>query len=111
VLIDYPARVLWLDPVIEGWNDRPFEYTHVGIQIERAEEGLQVRGIAVGSPAEAAGIEKGDMLIAVDGASLEDLDLVAVTKLLEGREGTTVRLELRRGTKVQTYRLTRRRLL
>jgi membrane-associated protease RseP (regulator of RpoE activity) len=51
--------------------------------------------IVDGSPAEAAGIEVGDHLVAVEGAAIADFD--ALVGALDGREGTPTRIEVERG--------------
>ena len=111
VVIDYPHRVLWLTPVSHAFDERPYEYSHVGLQLERRGEAVSVVGVATGSPADEAGIRPGDELVAIDGASARSLGVIEATLRLEGRPGTAVVLVLRRGDDSHTYRLTRRRLL
>jgi len=110
VLIDYPHRVMWLAPSID-WNDRPYEFTHVGIQIERHESQLRVRALAADSPAERKGIRVGDEILEVDNESIAGLDLSAVTRLLEGPQGSIVRVTVRRGKMHVTFSMVRRELL
>lgn len=111
VAVDYPHRVLWLDP-IPGWReDRPLEYCHVGLQLERRDGAVRVTGVAEGSPAARAGIAGGDELVALDGMPVGDLDLAAIARGMEGRPGTPLTLTLRKGAVERTYRLVRRRLL
>ena len=35
LVVDYPDRVLWLDPIADYRDDRPLEYCQVGLQLER----------------------------------------------------------------------------
>src|SRR5262249_53941073 len=35
IAVDYPNRVLWLDPIPRYRDIRPLEYCHVGLQLER----------------------------------------------------------------------------
>jgi predicted aspartyl protease len=111
VVFDYPDRILWLDPIPGYVDDRPLEYSHVGLQIERREGQVVIAGVASGSPAARAGIKRGDVLVAVDGDAAADLDLVALARRLEGPPGTPTRVEIRRGDHIRTYRLVRRKLL
>ena len=111
VAIDYPHRILWLDPVASLRDERPYEYSHVGIQLERRGMAARVMAVAEGSPAAVAGIEAGDELTAIDGVPVERLDIISLARTLEGRPGSRVRLTLRRGAAEKTYSLTRRRLL
>jgi predicted aspartyl protease len=111
VAIDYPNRVLWLDPDLDARDEHPFEYSHVGLQLERDGEHVRVLAVAVHSPADSAGISAGDILVAVGQNPARVDDLVRLTDLLEGPPGSRVQLTLRRDGIERTYRLTRRRLL
>ena len=111
VVLDYPHRVLWLDPIPGYRDDRPFEHSHVGIQLERRGGLPQVVAVAEGSPAAQAGIEPGDAIVAVNGALAQATDVVTIARLMEGRPGSSVTLTLRRGDLERIYRLRRRRFL
>lgn len=111
VAIDYPNRIVWLDPQHEGWDDRPWEFSNVGIQIERREGEVRVVAVAAGSPAARAGVRVGDVVASVEGRSANDADLVDLSRLLEGPPGTRVDLVLRREGHERGYRLERRQLL
>jgi carboxyl-terminal processing protease len=47
-----------------------------------------------GSPAEAAGIKPGDVLVAVEGQSVQDWTLLHAISLIRGQKGTPVRLSI-----------------
>ena len=47
------------------------------------------------TPAEAAGVRPGDVILEVDGESIRDLSLLEVVRLIRGEKGTTVILLLR----------------
>jgi carboxyl-terminal processing protease len=47
------------------------------------------------TPAEAAGVKPGDVILEVDGESIQGLNLLAVVRLIRGDKGTTVTLLLR----------------
>ncbi|MFI5371782.1 MAG: PDZ domain-containing protein [Candidatus Eisenbacteria bacterium] len=111
VTIDYPRRVLWLDPLPRETDDRPYEYCHVGLQLERRESSVVVTGVLDGSPAERAGIRVGDVLVALDDGTVAERDLIETIRSLEGPPGSRVTLTLRRGAVETRYRLTRKRLL
>jgi predicted aspartyl protease len=111
VVVDYPHRVLWLDPIPDYRDDRPLEYCHVGIQIERHDGAVVVTGVATNSPAARAGVARGDELVTVDGIPARPLDMLALIRRMEGEPGRSLTLVIRRGTVAHTYRLVRRRLL
>ena len=51
-----------------------------------------------GSPAEAAGIKPGDVIVSVDGVSLDGKTIDEATALVKGPKDTSVKIGLRRGT-------------
>ncbi len=55
-------------------------------------------------PAQAAGLQKGDRIVALDGAAVNTWD--AMTKAISGAPERAVRLEIRRGDATQTITLT-----
>lgn len=111
VAVDYPNRVLWLDPIPDYRDDRPFEYSHVGLQLERRERSAIVLGVIEDSPAARAGIAPGDELVSLDGAVASELDLADLTRRMEGRPGSPLTLVIRRDAVDRTVHLVRRRLL
>jgi carboxyl-terminal processing protease len=62
------------------------------------------------SPAQAAGIEAGDIVEAIDGDSVEGLSLEDAVKLVRGEAGTQVRLSLRRDDEVLQMTITRAKI-
>jgi hypothetical protein len=111
IAFDFPRGVLWLDPSRGDVVDRSEEYSHPGLQLESVGETVRVFAVADGSPAALAGIRVGDELVAIDGRSVSDLDVVTIARKLEGAPGSTLSLGLRRGLREWTCRLVRRRLL
>jgi len=109
--LDYPNRVLWLDSIPGYRDDRPNEYCHVGLQLEREGGAVMVTGVVEGSPAEGAGIRPGDEVVALDGADAHTLDLLDLTRRMEGDPGRPLTLVMRRNATERTVRLVRRRLL
>ena len=69
-------------------------------------------GVVTGSPAGRAGIRKGDELVAIDGVSVAEQNIIDVSRLLEGPPGAPIRVTLRRERQpARDYRLVRRQLL
>lgn len=110
VVIDYSNEVMWLTPR-RRWDDRPYEYSHVGLQLELADSSVRVMAVAEGSPAARAGIQPGDGVVTIDGIAVADRPLAELARLLEGKPGTSVRLSLRREKREQQYTLRRQKLL
>lgn len=71
-------------------------YVGVGVQIEERTGEAVVSAPIDGSPAERAGVESGDVIVAVDGESVENVELSEVANRVRGEEGSSVDLTLRR---------------
>lgn len=67
------------------------------VSIEPSGERARVESIIPGSPAERAGVQAADEIVAIDGAPLGGKNPDAVRAMLRGKIGTTVRLSLSRG--------------
>jgi hypothetical protein len=111
IVCDYPHRILWLDPVVGFRDDRPFEQSHAGIQLERQVGAVRVMSVARPSPAERAGIQPGDEVIEIDRVHAAEASLSDLGRRMEGRPGTLFSLTIRRGEHETSYRLRRQRLL
>ena len=75
------------------------ELTGVGLQITKDEKPGWLRVIAPieGSPAEQAGIQPKDIVLEIDGIETTQLSLDEAAARMRGRQGSTVKLKLRRG--------------
>lgn len=62
----------------------------VGMELALREEGIVVVAPLKNTPAEKAGVRAGDVLLAVDGVSVEDRTLEEVVSQIRGEEGTDV---------------------
>jgi len=70
----------------------------VGVLVQSVPEGLRVTGVRRGGPAESAGIEPGDLVLAADGVSLTGRTLDAMLAAVKGAPDTEVVLSVRSGT-------------
>ena len=71
-------------------------YVGVGIQIKNKKGKATVSSPIEGSPAEKAGIETGDVIVAVDGKDVRGQELGKIAKKVRGPEGTSVKLTVTR---------------
>jgi carboxyl-terminal processing protease len=69
----------------------------IGIEVEYRFGRLIVISPLPGTPAEAAGIQSGDEILAVDGVPTHIASLQDVIRLMRGEPGSPVKLKLRRG--------------
>lgn len=81
---------------LEAQNQRRTnQYVGVGITVNYTrEEGLYILAVEAGGPAEAAGLEAGEVITAVDGVSLAGEARYEGANLIQGEAGTTVTLEV-----------------
>lgn len=119
VVLDYGNDIAWLEPRLAPARkdstvaQRPqaqraqAQRAEVGIQIESAWGELRIASVEPGSPAEAAGIRAGDLLVAIDHARVGGLESEAAERLLGGAPGSEVVLSVRRGSLEQVFRLKR----
>jgi carboxyl-terminal processing protease len=68
------------------------KFEGVGLTVEEDPRGLEVLSVIEGSPAERAGIHRGELITAVDGRSIAGVDSNVSTARIKGTPGTEVRL-------------------
>jgi len=74
-------------------------YTGIGVVMSEVDGKIVIDKVYPSSPAEEAGIKKGDVIAQVDGKSVENLSLEEVAGLIKGPSGTKVVIGvLRNGT-------------
>jgi carboxyl-terminal processing protease len=67
-------------------------FSGIGLSVTEVERGLRADRVFHGSPADAAGIEVGEVVVSVNGDSLVGVDSTAATARIKGPEGTDVRI-------------------
>ncbi|MGF1629590.1 MAG: S41 family peptidase [Kiloniellaceae bacterium] len=68
----------------------------IGVRIRLIEEGVLVLSVMEDTPAETAGLRQEDVIVAIDGNSVEGLSQSDVVNRLRGRTGSEVRLTIER---------------
>lgn len=68
----------------------------IGVQIEMRDQGAEVEKVISGSPAQSAGLQQGDMILAVSGQQLGGLDVDQTVNLISGPAGSQVVLGVQR---------------
>jgi len=63
-----------------------------------------------GSPAEEADLQPNDIIVSIDGESTAEMDIDVAAAKIKGKEGTTVELEILRGTETIKKTIERRRV-
>jgi carboxyl-terminal processing protease len=82
-------------------------YEGVGIEIENRDDEIVVAAPIEGSPADEAGIETGDVVVAVNGEDIRDADLAEVIRKVKGPEGSRVELTVLRDGEERVFELRR----
>lgn len=94
-----------LDPHSSYLNPDEYKESHIitkgefgglGIEVTMEDEVIKVVSPIEDTPAYRAGIEAGDTITHLDGASVEDMTLSEAVKVMRGRPGTAIRLTIGR---------------
>jgi carboxyl-terminal processing protease len=87
-------------------------FTGIGLEVTEVKKGLRAEHVFKGSPADRGGIEVGEVIVSVDGASIAGLNSEAATEKIKGPEGSEVTLGVRdpKSGKVRRLRLTREQI-
>jgi predicted aspartyl protease len=112
VILDYSRERIILEPnkrvTLPGtWDRSGLWLVADGPELRT----FRVRSVFPDSPAAAAGMQVGDEIVAVNGRAAREWQLAEIWQLLRGEEGTTVRLQVRRGETTRAVELTLRPLL
>lgn len=86
-------------------------YVGIGVTIQTTAEGaIEIIEITSGAPAEEAGMQVGDIIVAVEGQSIVGMTSSESKKLIQGEENTKVQLTVHRGEEELTVEVTRRKI-
>lgn len=87
-------------------------YVGIGVTISTEEENFfEIRKVDGGSGAEEAGLLPGDMIVGVEGKSVEELGLNKAKAMIKGEENTQVNLQIKRGEEIREVAVTRKTVL
>lgn len=82
-------------------------YVGIGVRIDAAEDGRPlIVGVFAGSPAEAANLQPGNIIVSVDGQATEGQDIDEVASWIRGEAGSTVEVTVQTGGGGQPRELT-----
>jgi carboxyl-terminal processing protease len=73
------------------------EYQGIGVSLQATQDGVLIRQVFSGGPAEAAGLESGDILRQMHGFDIRNWNFAQVVESIRGREGTAIQLSVQRG--------------
>lgn len=75
----------------------PDAYDRAGMWLERGAKGFEVVDAVAGAPAAAAGIKRGDVIVAINGKAWNSVSLTTLREELKAAPGTKVRLKFASG--------------
>ncbi len=88
------------------------EYSGIGVTISAGASGyVEVVSPTKGTPADAAGIRTGDLILAVDGVEYLGTELDKCAAAIRGEAGTDVTLTVRRGNETYDLTITRAKII
>jgi carboxyl-terminal processing protease len=78
-------------------DDTEGAFGGVGVEIQLDDGWLTVMNVFASSPAARAGIKAGDRFLEIDGKDARDLRILDAVRMMRGKEGSSVKLLVRRG--------------
>jgi carboxyl-terminal processing protease len=87
-------------------DDTRGEFAGIGVEVDFRNDRVTVISPIEDSPAQLAGMRPGDVIVAIDGASVYGKNASELVKLMRGRPGTTVRVSVRRPGQEEVLRFT-----
>ena len=88
-------------------------YVGIGVVVAETNGRLAVQSVIAKSPAAEVGLKPGDVIVAVNGKSIAGMSETEATSLIQGKSGTTLRLEVDRASekgRLLEFTLTRERI-
>jgi carboxyl-terminal processing protease len=88
-------------------------YSGIGASLQKTKDGLVITGVFNGSPAKAAGLAPGDVIVTVDGQDTKGAAIETSISRIKGAEGSTVTLGVQPKDKkqpVKTYKIVRKNI-
>jgi carboxyl-terminal processing protease len=85
----------YLSPKEFGSFDRPASFAGIGVSVDPKRTGLEVVRVFDSSPAQRSGLKAGELIVAVNGRSLDKLPSNTAVALIKGPPGTNVKLTIK----------------
>ena len=109
-----------LDPYTSFYNEqdvedakirREGEYSGIGTAVYYTEKGIQIKEIYKGFSADKAGLKAGDVIISVDGQSLNNMEREQLSMLLKGAPNSKIFVEIERQGNIINKELIREKVV
>lgn len=111
--LDDPYSVYMDEEITSEFNERLYgDYTGIGTEITMNEKGeVVIYNPFEGSPAEEAGLKKGDIIKKIDGVSVEGKTSSDVSSLIKGMSGSKVIITISRDGVEMNFEVTRKTII
>lgn len=108
-----PYSVYMDQDITDDFNERLYgDYTGIGAEITMNENNeVLIYNPFEGSPAERAGLKKGDIILEVNGTSVKGKNSSEVSKMIKGMTGSKVTMTISRDGKEMNFELTRENIV
>ena len=83
------------------------EFSGIGVTLEKDELGAKIVSVFIAAPAAKAGIQSGDVVVKIEGASVTGQSVEQISLKLRGLIGTKVQVTVKRGTQEFNFTITR----
>jgi len=89
------------------YSDLLGTFSGIGAYLEEKDGYVSIVSVMKGQPAEKAGLQKGDLIISVDGVDIKGFGVDKVSSMIKGEKGTKVILGIKRGNQTLTIEVVR----
>jgi carboxyl-terminal processing protease len=106
--LDPYTNLIWPEPeqLEEFKKNLTSEFTGIGVEISKAEGPLKVASLLPDTPAYTSGLDAGDIIEAIDGASTKDMPIGCAVRKITGPAGTNVTLTILHGGEIKPVNIT-----
>ena len=92
-------------------EDMAGEFVGIGVIINKLDEGLLVSGVTKESPAGAAGIRQGDIIVSADGIDITGMEIAQAKKHITGPIDTVVKVGILRNGEPMEFEIVRKPII
>lgn len=107
IVIDLQRRRVWLENFTGEFGNKPRADVGISAFFDPRVKRMVIARVTPGSPAERAGIRKGDHLLGIDRTEVLDVGFREVERLLSGEKGSVVVVSISRGGNLMRFELVR----
>lgn len=105
--LDAHSQYMNRDDMREMDRESSGEYVGIGIEVDVDHDQMRAVSCAEGGPAERAGIQPGDQIVAIDGTPVAGMARTDVSRRMHGAPGSTVTLGVMRRGQLRSLRIAR----